>query len=213
MLTALQPSPVETCSQFGLREMFLPFWVQFPAEAKQGCSLPFIGCRWRRGAMENQKYKYPRPSGCFGGILISVWKGPSAARAVIAVTDRTKRAQAALGHALGKDELFWALRLQGCAEPLQWGTRSRLGVGAMPLPSRAPRPVSAAHSARQTSGIRQGVLSPRPHFPGSPGHKGSHNAAGLSHGDCVVSLGQTQQALSWRGQEEGVSAACGRKAM
>ena len=34
VLTALQPSPVETCSQFGARETFLPFGVQFPAEPK-----------------------------------------------------------------------------------------------------------------------------------------------------------------------------------
>lgn len=140
-------------------ETYLPFWVRFPGQPKQRCSLPFMGCKWRRGAVENQKYKYPHPSGCFEGILIPVWKGPSAARAALAVTGRARWAQAAPGCAPGQDELFWALRLQGCAEPLPWGAKSRLGVGTTPLPSRPPR-----HWA--------GGLKPKASLPWEPGVQG-----------------------------------------
>jgi len=150
-----------------------------------------MGHRWRRGAMEHQKYKYPHPSDCFGEILIPVWKGPSAARAAMAVTGRTRWAQAALGHAPGKDELSGALWLQGCAEPLWWGARSRWGWAQHLCPAEPSGWCPAAHCAVQMSGIRLEVLSPRPQFPRSPGNKGSHNAAGLSRGGCVLSLGQT----------------------
>lgn len=148
--------------------MFLPFLVKFPAKPKQGRSLPFMGCRWRRGAVEDQKYKYSHPSGCSGGILIPVWKGPSAARAMIAVTGRTRWAQAGLGHGLGKDELFWALQLQGCAEPLQWRARSCLGVDTMHLPSRAPRSVFSHSLCQANIWHWAGGLEPKVSLPWKP---------------------------------------------
>lgn len=62
----------------------------------------------------------------------------------------------------------------------------------MPLPRRPPGQSLAARSARQASGTRQEALSPRPCFPGSPGHKGSPSAAGLCRGDSVVSPGPSK---------------------
>lgn len=64
-----------------------------------------------------------------------VWEGPSLARAAMAVTGRTRWAQAALGCAAGKEELFWALWLQGCAEPPPWGARTCLGVDVTLCPA------------------------------------------------------------------------------
>lgn len=66
--------------------------------------------------MENQKYKYPHPSGCFGRILIPVWKGPCSSEGSDHGDGQNQVGPGALGRSLGKDELFWALRLRGCAE-------------------------------------------------------------------------------------------------
>lgn len=119
----------------------------------QGCSMPAMGCIVRRGAMENQKYKYPCSFDCFRGILILAWKEPSAWLAAMAVTGRARWAHSSWPHSHGGQAIPGPVAVRGARAQLAEGTA---------LHGEAPRAVflPAAQSAMLVPGIGQGVSRP-----------------------------------------------------
>lgn len=85
-----------------------------PCRAR-GRSMPSMGCTVRRGAVENQKYKYPSSFDCFRGILILAWKEPSAWLAAMAVTGRARWAPSSWPCSHGA-KLFRAGGCAGCQD-------------------------------------------------------------------------------------------------
>lgn len=135
VLAALQPSPAGSRARFGLRETNRPLWGRSLQSPCRDAPCPPWGAGGGEGPWKTRNINSSVRLAASGRGLMPVGEGLSLARAVMAVTGRTRWAQAALGRAAGKEELFWALRLQGCAKPPPWGARTCLGVGVTFCPA------------------------------------------------------------------------------